>query len=149
MEANRSKVCNDAVVCCVQSISCSFIHLLTNKYWLSTCSALWWHGGNRTAHIPAFVKVIFFNFSSLESCLSHVHIRRGSVLHIWMVKWPHSHSHGPATCVAPWGPMLRRGVCLNALLVSFWIPHDFMNNGPAFSFCTGLYKLCSWSWLVL
>lgn len=88
-------------------------------------------------------------FSSLESCLNHVHMRRGSILHIWMIRWPHIHLHGPPTCPVPQGPVLRRDVYLNSLLSSFWISYEFVDNGPAFLFFTGLYKLCSWSWLAL
>lgn len=68
-----------------------------------------------------------------------------AVVHIGMIKCPHGHFHGPSTCVASRGPMLRRDVCLNALLSLFWISYDFMNKGPTFLFCSGLYKLCIWS----
>ena len=89
-----------------------YVHLLifspTNTYWAPAL-----HSGDlvviKQPTFPPSRKSYSAKeqFSSLESCLNHVHIRRGSILHIWMIRRSHSHLHGPATPVVPQDPVLR------------------------------------------
>lgn len=100
--------------------ACLFIFSPTNVY----RAPAWGSGDLVVIKLPKFLPSwksysSTEQFSSLESCINNLHVRRRFLFHIWITKWPHGHLLGLQLL------QFHRAPCLEGLLVLMLCCHHF------------------------